>query len=172
MLARLLPLILAATAAAWGWGHGKVIYVGTKEKPGQPIGLRSPQEELALIIARIKRGELPRIQFRFDSDKLQLSSYPTLDAIADLMLNYPKAHMMVWAHTDNIGSEPYNLDLSLRRAKSVKAYLVQRGVPPPSIRYRGYGFSKPIATNATPEGRALNRRVEFHMTSRDWNAVY
>ena len=162
-------LLLAASAHA---RNKDIPYVDTREEPAQAVGMREPEGELKLIIGRIKSGELPQIQFEFDSDKILLESHPTLDAIADLMLANPKVHMMVRAHTDNIGAEAYNFDLSQRRAKSVKAYLVKRGVPPPSIRYRGLGFSMPIADNSTDEGRAQNRRVEFRVTTRDWDAVY
>ncbi len=95
------------------------------------------------------RGELPRIQFEFDSAKTTLESHSTLDLIVDILLRNNKLKMMVLAHTCSIGSEQYNIDLSLRRAKSVKAYLVKHSVPPPSIRFRGMGYSQPIAENAT-----------------------
>lgn len=147
-------------------------FVDTHDKPPEPVGMRDPQAELDEIMEKIHRGELPKINFEFDSDKIELASYPTLDAIADLMFSYEHLHLRVLAHTDNIGTEEYNLDLSERRAKSVKKYLCKRGVPPPYIRYIGLGFSQPIADNATEEGRAQNRRVEFRITQRDWTAVY
>ena len=64
------------------------------------------------------------------------------------------------------------MDLSRRRAKSVKTYLAAQGVPPPSMRFHGFGASKPLADNATDEGRAKNRRVEFYVTTRTWKSVY
>ncbi len=69
-------------------------------------------------------------------------------------------------------TEEYNLDLSARRARSVKRYFAGKDVPPPSMRSRGLGFSQPIADNSTDEGRAKNRRVEFRVTFRDWDSVY
>jgi outer membrane protein OmpA-like peptidoglycan-associated protein len=79
---------------------------------------------------------------------------------------------MIFAHTDIIGTDDYNVDLSLRRAKSVKAYLASKGAAPPSMRFHGYGSKKPMADNETDDGRAKNRRVEFYITTREWNAVY
>lgn len=66
----------------------------------------------------------------------------------------------VAGHTDSIGSARYNQRLSERRARTVKGYLVQKGVPDSSIHAAGYGETRPIASNATAAGRALNRRVE------------
>ena len=68
-------------------------------------------------------------------------------------------------HTDSIGSEAYNLALSERRAQTVVNYLEQRGVSPSIIRAQGLGKSSPVASNATPAGRAQNRRVEITVDS-------
>jgi outer membrane protein OmpA-like peptidoglycan-associated protein len=71
--------------------------------------------------------------------------------------------LMVTGHTDAIGSEAYNNQLSLARAESVKAYLVSKGVDVTRVRTIGQGKSQPIADNATKEGRAKNRRVEIEV---------
>jgi OmpA-OmpF porin, OOP family len=142
----------------------------TYETPEQQAA--AARRELTALETRIARGDLPKILFEFDSDKVELNSATTLDLIAQLLLNYPTLKILIFAHTDNIGSEEYNLDLSERRAKSVKTELVKRGIYPPSIRFRGRGFSQPIATNETDEGRAQNRRVEFRLNPREWEAVY
>ena len=133
---------------------------------------RRAREALADIQRRVDTGDLPKIQFRFDSDEITADSYETLDLIADVVLSNPHLKVFVLAHTDSVGTDAYNQDLALRRAKSVKAYLVKRGIPPPSIRFHGYGFTRPLADNATDEGRAKNRRVEFRVTTRDWSSVY
>lgn len=133
---------------------------------------RRAQEEIADIEKRVDDGDLPKIQFAFDSDAITPESDPTLDLIAGVVLSNPKLKIFILAHCDSVGTEDYNLDLSRRRAKSVASYLVKKGIDPPSIRYHGYGSSHPIADNATAEGRAKNRRVEFRITTRDWNAVY
>jgi len=68
---------------------------------------------------------------------------------------------IVDGYTDNTGTDAHNLDLSLRRANGIKSYLVTSGIPPNLIEVHGYGVSKRVASNATPEGRAKNRRVEI-----------
>ena len=68
--------------------------------------------------------------------------------------------MSIEGHTDNVGSETFNLDLSQRRAESVLNFFLQNGVPGPKLTARGYGEGIPIASNATAEGRQQNRRVE------------
>lgn len=133
---------------------------------------RRAREELADIVKRVETGDLPKIQFEFDRDEITPESAPTLILIANLLLKNPRLKVICLAHTDSVGTSEYNLDLSERRAKSVKEDLVRRGVPPPSIRFRGMGYSRPIADNSTDEGRAKNRRVEFRVTYREWEAVY
>jgi outer membrane protein OmpA-like peptidoglycan-associated protein len=132
------------------------------------------QEERAFsdLIRRVKTGDLPKINFEFDRDEVRPESFATLDAIAEVLLSNPKLKLRVMAHTDNIGTAEYNQDLSERRAKKVKTELVKRGVGPPSVRYNGYGATLPIADNDSDEGRAKNRRVEFRVTTRSWEAVY
>lgn len=133
---------------------------------------RRAKEALADIQKRVERGDLPKINFEFDKDEITLESYPTLNLVAELLIKNPRLKVICLAHTDIVGTEEYNLDLSERRAKSVKGYLVKRGVAPPSVRFKGMGYSMPIADNSTDEGRAKNRRVEFRVTYRDWNTVY
>jgi OOP family OmpA-OmpF porin len=72
----------------------------------------------------------------------------------------------VRGHTDNVGRDADNLELSKERAKAVADYLVRRGVPQDKIVYQYYGESRPLVSNDTPEGRKLNRRVEFHLVNR------
>ncbi|OGU59231.1 MAG: hypothetical protein A2X64_01690 [Ignavibacteria bacterium GWF2_33_9] len=100
---------------------------------------------------------------RFDYDKFDIKpeSIYILDEIADVMLSDPKLKLEIQGHTDNMGGIEYNLILSENRAKAVYDALVARGVPAGNLRYRGFGFSRPIASNDTPEGQAKNRRTEF-----------
>jgi outer membrane protein OmpA-like peptidoglycan-associated protein len=84
-----------------------------------------------------------------------------LDRIAQVMITYPQTGILVEGHTDSTGSEAYNQQLSERRALSVKNLLVQRGVSPQRIDILGHGERRPVATNDTPEGRQMNRRVEI-----------
>ncbi|HOI43701.1 MAG TPA: OmpA family protein, partial [Elusimicrobiales bacterium] len=66
----------------------------------------------------------------------------------------------------------YNLELSRYRADAVKTYLVKKGIHPETIRARGYGETRPVSPGTTEKDRALNRRVEFRITTRDWGTVY
>ena len=84
-----------------------------------------------------------------------------LHAVARNLLQYPNTHAQVVGHTDNTGSRAYNMDLSLRRAESVAGILRAGGVPASRISTSGRAFDEPVASNATPEGRAQNRRVEI-----------
>jgi outer membrane protein OmpA-like peptidoglycan-associated protein len=133
---------------------------------------RRARDQLAAIQKKVESGDLPKIQFEFDQDVITPESDPTLILIAELLMKNPRLKVICLAHTDSIGTEEYNLDLSERRANSVKTFLVRKGVPPPSIRFKGMGYSRPLADNSTDEGRAMNRRVEFRVTYRDWETVY
>jgi outer membrane protein OmpA-like peptidoglycan-associated protein len=101
------------------------------------------------------------INFDFDKFEIKEESFYILDEIADVMLSDPKLKLEIQGHTDNIGGIEYNLTLSENRAKSVFDAIVARGVEASRLRYRGFGFSRPISNNETPEGQAKNRRTEF-----------
>ena len=101
------------------------------------------------------------IFFDFDRYQIKPRFYPALDEVVSVLNRNPDVNIRIEGNTDNIGSEAYNLKLSEKRARAVMEYLVKAGISKGRLSIVGYGFSKPIATNATPEGRALNRRVEF-----------
>lgn len=88
------------------------------------------------------------------------------------MIDNPNIEIELSAHTDNIGTEAYNMELSDNRAKSCVDYLMSKGIVPDRMTFKGYGFSKPIAPNKltngkdNPDGRALNRRTEFKVTKQ------
>lgn len=86
---------------------------------------------------------------------------PVLDQVARSVLNYPGTVLHIEGHTDNVGREDYNQRLSEHRANSVRSYLAQRSVPSTRMQALGYGFSRPVASNQTAGGRAMNRRVEI-----------
>jgi OOP family OmpA-OmpF porin len=116
---------------------------------------------------------LNNILYEFNSFELTDSSKITLDTLHKIMVDNPTIEIELGAHTDNIGTSTYNLDLSDRRAKSCVDYLVSKGIGIERMTWRGYGFFNPIAPNKlangkdNPEGRALNRRTEFKVTKRN-----
>jgi OOP family OmpA-OmpF porin len=100
--------------------------------------------------------------FDFDKSVVKPEAFDYLDDIADVLKMHPQITVKVQGHTDSIGTKAYNDALSIRRAQAVKTYLVNKGVQEERLSLEGFGFSKPVATNDTAEGRALNRRVELH----------
>jgi outer membrane protein OmpA-like peptidoglycan-associated protein len=84
-----------------------------------------------------------------------------LDQVAASLVKSPDAEVAIHGHTDNVGGAKYNMKLSIGRAEAVKAYLVSKGITSSRVTTKGFGFTKPIADNSTPEGRAKNRRIEF-----------
>jgi outer membrane protein OmpA-like peptidoglycan-associated protein len=99
----------------------------------------------------------------FESAKygLRPAARERLAKIAGILLAYPDLHLEVEGHTDSIGSEAYNQELSEKRAAAVQQYLVQQGIPENSIVARGFGKLQPVADNSTSAGRQQNRRVEL-----------
>jgi outer membrane protein OmpA-like peptidoglycan-associated protein len=81
-----------------------------------------------------------------------------------LMQKYPSVKISVQGHTDNTGDSTFNNRLSTQRAAAVKDWLIEKGVPPSRLETVGYGQTRPITTNSTPEGRETNRRIEFIIT--------
>jgi outer membrane protein OmpA-like peptidoglycan-associated protein len=100
------------------------------------------------------------INFGFNKCDLKTSVYPTLDQIIASLKVQPEIDIEVQGHTDSMGNNLYNKKLSIKRAKAVKAYLVGKGIDPSRIYTNGYGSDRPVATNKSAKGRALNRRVE------------
>lgn len=109
-----------------------------------------------------KRAVTYGIYFDFNKDTLKPESEPVLKEIAETMTHNPDWKLTVEGHTDNVGGDAYNLDLSQRRAAAVKQALVsQYNIAPDRLQTGGYGASRPVAPNDTLEGRARNRRVEL-----------
>ncbi|MEO0192122.1 MAG: OmpA family protein [candidate division WOR-3 bacterium] len=104
------------------------------------------------------------IFFEFDKADLLPESKPELDRLLRLMNTYPAMKISVEGHTDSIGTYEYNMKLSSRRAEAVVNYLLAAGISKERIVSQGFGYTRPIASNDTPEGRALNRRVEIRIT--------
>jgi OOP family OmpA-OmpF porin len=105
-----------------------------------------------------------RVHFAFDSAELTPEARELLDGVAARLNELQFVGGEVAGHTDSIGDEAFNMGLSKRRAQAVLDYLESKGVAPGRMTAVGYGESKPIADNATEEGRALNRRVVIRRT--------
>lgn len=106
------------------------------------------------------------VTFDFNSDRLTANARDLLVRTADALKGQPDLEVELAGHTDSVGSEEYNRELSQRRAESVRNYLIDLGVSPDQMIATGYGESEPIRSNDTEEGRERNRRVEFNVLSR------
>ena len=106
------------------------------------------------------------ITFETDSYNLRPDFYPVLNSVATVLAKYADTAIRVSGHTDNTGSRQYNQTLSEKRAGSVAEYLTAQGVARQRLVVQGQAFDQPIADNATPEGRAQNRRVEIYILPR------
>ncbi|HET56024.1 MAG TPA: hypothetical protein ENN33_12525 [Ignavibacteria bacterium] len=105
--------------------------------------------------------ELKNVFFAFNKWDLLPESYPELNKVVEFLNENPTVEIELAGHTDDIGADAYNMELSDKRANSVKAYLVAQGISESRLRAKGYGKTKPIAPNEYDWGREKNRRVEF-----------
>jgi OOP family OmpA-OmpF porin len=103
------------------------------------------------------------VEFEFDSDMLTAEGRETVDEVAELLRSLPGVTVEISGHTDSTGDDAFNLDLSLRRADAVRAHLVEQGLSGARFETAGFGETRPIADNETPEGRQRNRRTEFRV---------
>ena len=107
------------------------------------------------------------VNFAFDKSDLQPLAKANLDKLAEVLINNPDTNINIYGYTDSKGTDEYNLSLSDRRAASVKAYLVSKGIASSRMNTMGMGEASPIASNDTEAGRAQNRRVEFAITANE-----
>lgn len=172
-------LIGAASGAAAGYligrdTKGALIGAAVGTLAGAGIGHYQDKQEAALRkqlqgtgvdVNRVGDNivlEMPSgITFEFNKSDVNAKFYPVLDKVAATLVEYNQTTVNVVGHTDNIGSESYNMTLSQKRADSVARYLQSRGVDWNRLVVSGAGKSQPIASNDTEAGRAENRRVEI-----------
>lgn len=130
--------------------------VGPKTNYGCPEVKQETKERLAFA--------MKAVQFETARATLKTESYAILEEIIDIMAQYPDYKLKISGHTDNIGDEARNLQLSTDRAKACHDYFLLRRVDAKRISFTGYGEGRPMSDNNTPAGRELNRRVEFELT--------
>lgn len=128
--------------------------------------------EKNLYLVPIEIGQtisLNNVFFAPNSAKMLPSSYPEIDRVTQFLKDNPQIKIEIHGHTDNGAAgtaESYLKQLSEERAKTIADAIIKRGIKPTQVRYKGFGSSKPIADNNTPEGRQKNRRVEFVITEK------
>jgi outer membrane protein OmpA-like peptidoglycan-associated protein len=149
----------AGLAAAYCWVHGageeQLVMV---EEIVEEVPMAEPAEAV--------RVELD-VKFDFDKAMVKPESYGDIKNLADFLTQYPQTTTVVEGHTDSVGSDAYNQKLSERRANAVREVLVkQYGVGADRVNAVGYGETRPVADNASADGRAVNRRVEAEVEAR------
>lgn len=124
---------------------------------------------LTVYLTPIEKGMqmvIDHIYFENSKAVLKESSYPALDQLVAFLVEYPSISIEISGHTDNVGSEKYNLKLSEKRAQTVGDYLVDKGIEKDRVTTKGEGFARPLVENDTEQNRAKNRRVEFMILSK------
>lgn len=122
-----------------------------------------------MYLVPLEQGQTVRINnifFNTGEYELLQESFAELERLVKILKENSTIKIKLLGHTDNVGSREDNLILSKDRANSVKTFLINNGITEDRIVTQGFGFSKPIATNKTEEGRAKNRRVEFNIVEK------
>lgn len=129
----------------------------------------TPERNAGSIQIDKLQGDIVRVTmteqtaFEIDSAQIKPGFHTTMDKISDVVNRYGKTHLTIVGHTDSTGTEQHNQSLSQRRAQAVENYFTQKGVVPERLEAEGKGEAVPRASNSTPEGRRLNRRVEIYI---------
>ena len=149
--------------------------VETKQATTKEEDIDKPCYTIEEMRERIKQNKsiigkkicaIKQVNFEFGKSVLTENDKKYLSEIVVLMKNYEQLNIKINGHTDNVGSEQYNMNLSKNRAKAVYDYLVKNGISSKRLSYEYFGLSKPMVDNDTEENRAINRRVEFEFTSQ------
>jgi outer membrane protein OmpA-like peptidoglycan-associated protein len=135
---------------------------------GQEAELRAQLQGTGVSVTRngdqIILNMPSNITFATDQDQVISGFYPTLNSVGLVLKKFNRTIVDVYGHTDSTGSDSHNFDLSQRRALSVANYLNGQGVDSRRFAVTGFGATRPVASNATSEGRAQNRRVEIQLS--------
>jgi outer membrane protein OmpA-like peptidoglycan-associated protein len=131
------------------------------DEAGAPDNQGCVRKQL-VVLSETEIAVLQKVLFKTNEARIRLRSYPLLRNVAEVLENHPEIEAIrVEGHTDSEGSSESNLDLSRRRAETVREFLVAQGVDSDRLQALGFGEDRPIGDNETAEGRAENRRVEF-----------
>jgi outer membrane protein OmpA-like peptidoglycan-associated protein len=138
--------------------------------PNEPETFNGYQDEDGCpdeVPAALKKftGVIEGITFKTNSANLTKKSYDVLDRAVQVLSDYPDTRIEISGHTDNVGKDEYNKELSQKRADAVKEYFVNKGIRTERLTAIGYGPEKPIADNKTKAGKAKNRRTEFKLVT-------
>lgn len=137
------------------------------DKQAEQIKKQIPGAKVERVGEGIQVEFNEKILFAFSKSDLSDSAKMNLDHLAKILSDNPNTNIEIQGHTDSRGTEEYNMGLSLRRANSVRDYLISQGIDPARMTVKGYGETAPAYSNDTPEGMAKNRRVEFLITAND-----
>lgn len=152
--------------AAVGGSVGAII--GNKmDKQAEEIKKDVPDAKVERVGEGIVIEFNSKILFGFDQSTLSTQAKTNLGDLITILNKYPDTNIEIQGHTDNTGTDEYNMGLSERRAGSVAAYLTANGISSARISTKGYGESAPKYSNDTEDGRAQNRRVEFLITANE-----
>jgi outer membrane protein OmpA-like peptidoglycan-associated protein len=170
-------LVGALTGNSKGARKGALIGAGVGTLAGAGVGVYMDRQESKLREELARTGvsvtregnnirlNMPgHITFATNSADVVASFYEVLNSVALVLKEYEKTYVDVLGHTDSTGEDAYNQALSERRALSVANYLISQGVMQQRFNVVGYGETRPIASNSTPEGRTQNRRVEIELS--------
>jgi outer membrane protein OmpA-like peptidoglycan-associated protein len=169
----------AVAGAVAGPGEGDEILAGAIAGAAIGAGAGAYMDHQEEKLARIPNTSVERLDdgtllVNFDSDilfevgsaALSSSSASTLEDVAAVLTEFPKTTIVVQGHTDSTGSDQFNQSLSERRSVAVRNYLVSRGVDPSRLTAIGFGETRPVSDNESPEGRRANRRVDLVLRAK------
>jgi OOP family OmpA-OmpF porin len=131
------------------------------ECPDTPKGAKVNKKGCWVLVDEAVKLQEGNILFDFGKSDVKPQAYPVLDEALAILEKQPTLKVEVQGYTDNVGARAYNQKLSERRAKAVMQYFIDKGIEPQRLSAAGYNFSRPVASNDTPQGRTLNRRVEL-----------
>ncbi|MCA9669098.1 MAG: OmpA family protein [Myxococcales bacterium] len=148
-----------------------LLAVGCAQPPHRavytPLNVRAARPKLKPVVMKKIIQISERVEFEVNKAVLKKVSFHVLDQVVDVMKkNTTIKRVEVQGHTDSSGSPDKNMSLSQARAESVMKYLITKGIEAERLQAKGYGQTKPVASNDTPEGKQQNRRVEFHIVEQ------